>query len=73
MYYASVLEIAVLFCFFEDQLSNLSPKNCALPEIAVALFALWRTSWSNLSPQDLMQAEVLLPSILTPTLDPLLL
>ncbi|GJX55878.1 hypothetical protein Tco_0285775 [Tanacetum coccineum] len=32
MYSASVLEIAVLFCFFEDQLTSLSPKNsyCSL-------------------------------------------
>ncbi|GJT63396.1 hypothetical protein Tco_1006929 [Tanacetum coccineum] len=27
MYYASVVEIAVLFCFFDDQLTNLSPRN----------------------------------------------
>ncbi|GKA90027.1 hypothetical protein Tco_0811839 [Tanacetum coccineum] len=30
MYYASVLEIAMLFCFFDDQLISLSPKNWAL-------------------------------------------
>nr|GEY17691.1 hypothetical protein [Tanacetum cinerariifolium] len=32
MYSTTVLEIVVLFCFFEDQLTNLSPKNYALSE-----------------------------------------
>ncbi|GJY96273.1 hypothetical protein Tco_0512634 [Tanacetum coccineum] len=41
MYSASVLEIPVLFYFFEDQPTNLSPKNCALPEDQPHL---WRTS-----------------------------
>ncbi|GKA58603.1 hypothetical protein Tco_0757791 [Tanacetum coccineum] len=40
IYSASILEIAVLFCFFDDQLTNLSSKNCALPEDRQHL---WRT------------------------------
>ncbi|GJU80854.1 hypothetical protein Tco_1283219 [Tanacetum coccineum] len=30
----SVVDIAVLRCFFDDQLTNLSPRNCALPDVA---------------------------------------
>ncbi|GJS79783.1 hypothetical protein Tco_0729664 [Tanacetum coccineum] len=33
MYSASMVKIAMLFCFFEDHLTNLSPKNSALPEV----------------------------------------
>nr|GEY57253.1 hypothetical protein [Tanacetum cinerariifolium] len=33
MYLAFVVEIAVLFCFFNDQLTNLSLRNSALPDV----------------------------------------
>ncbi|GJZ09587.1 copia protein [Tanacetum coccineum] len=33
MYSASVLDMAVLFCFFDDQLTNLSPNSCILPDV----------------------------------------
>nr|GEV74149.1 hypothetical protein [Tanacetum cinerariifolium] len=34
MYSASVLEIAALFCLFDDQLIIRSPRNCTLPDIS---------------------------------------
>ncbi|GJS47725.1 hypothetical protein Tco_0597846 [Tanacetum coccineum] len=40
IYSASVLEIVMLFCFLDDQLTSLSPKNCAL--LDVLCFALYR-------------------------------
>ncbi|GKA84243.1 reverse transcriptase domain-containing protein [Tanacetum coccineum] len=40
IYSASVVEIAMLFCFFEDHLTNLSPKNCALPEQKARILSL---------------------------------
>ncbi|GJS45201.1 hypothetical protein Tco_0595322 [Tanacetum coccineum] len=33
MYLASVLDMAVLFYFFDDQLTNLSPNNCILLDV----------------------------------------
>ncbi|GJU34598.1 hypothetical protein Tco_1182952 [Tanacetum coccineum] len=33
IYSASVLEIVMLFCFLDDQLTSLSPKNCALLDV----------------------------------------
>nr|GEZ20746.1 uncharacterized mitochondrial protein AtMg00810-like [Tanacetum cinerariifolium] len=33
MYSASVLDIAALFCLFDDQLISLSPRNCKLPDV----------------------------------------
>ncbi|GJV27354.1 hypothetical protein Tco_1383802 [Tanacetum coccineum] len=36
------VEIAVLFCFFDDQLTNLSPKNYALPEVIMLNFEGWK-------------------------------
>nr|GFC01411.1 hypothetical protein [Tanacetum cinerariifolium] len=33
MYSASVLEIAALFCLFDDQLISLSPRKCTLPDV----------------------------------------
>nr|GEY79693.1 hypothetical protein [Tanacetum cinerariifolium] len=33
MYSASVVDMAVLFCFFDDQLTNLSPNGCILPDV----------------------------------------
>ncbi|GJW89053.1 hypothetical protein Tco_0164393 [Tanacetum coccineum] len=42
MYSASVVEIVVLFCFFDDQLTNLSPrKRESIPDV------LLRVSWTT--------------------------
>nr|GEW97456.1 hypothetical protein [Tanacetum cinerariifolium] len=38
MYSAFMIEIAVLFCFIDDQLTNLSPENYALAEDIFAFF-----------------------------------
>ncbi|GKA69451.1 hypothetical protein Tco_0775515 [Tanacetum coccineum] len=44
MYSAFVLDMAVLFCFFDDQLTNLSPNSCILPD--VLFLVSWQPAWS---------------------------
>nr|GEZ60700.1 hypothetical protein [Tanacetum cinerariifolium] len=44
MYLASVLDTAVLFGFFEDQLTNLSPNSCIPPDVLI--FVSWQPTWS---------------------------
>ncbi|GJR75831.1 retrovirus-related pol polyprotein from transposon TNT 1-94 [Tanacetum coccineum] len=44
MYSASVLDMAMLFCFFEDQLTNLSPNSCIL--LDVLLLVSCQPAWS---------------------------
>ncbi|GJV38958.1 hypothetical protein Tco_1417398 [Tanacetum coccineum] len=44
MYSASVVDIAVHFCFFDNQLTSFYPKNYALPE--VLLLVSWQLAWS---------------------------
>ncbi|GJV86814.1 hypothetical protein Tco_1530752 [Tanacetum coccineum] len=44
MYSTSVLDMVVLFCFLDDQLTNLSPKSCILPDVLLLdQQHLWRT------------------------------
>ncbi|GKE18866.1 hypothetical protein Tco_1426443 [Tanacetum coccineum] len=44
MYSASVLDMVVLFYFFDDRLTNLSLNSCILPDI---LFLVsWQPAWS---------------------------
>ncbi|GJW58874.1 hypothetical protein Tco_0105605 [Tanacetum coccineum] len=33
MYLTFILDMAMLFCFFDDQLTNLSPNSCILPDV----------------------------------------
>ncbi|GJW57931.1 hypothetical protein Tco_0104662 [Tanacetum coccineum] len=33
MYSAFVLDMSMLFCFFDDQLTNLLPNSCILPDV----------------------------------------
>ncbi|GJV07924.1 hypothetical protein Tco_1345580 [Tanacetum coccineum] len=44
MYLAFVLDMAVLFCFFDDQLTNLSTNSCILPN--VLFLVSWQPAWS---------------------------
>ncbi|GKB95223.1 hypothetical protein Tco_0981360 [Tanacetum coccineum] len=44
IYSASVVDIAVHFCFLDDQLTSFSPKNCALPD--VLFLESWQPAWS---------------------------
>ena len=44
IYSASAVDSAVQSCFFDDQLTSFSPKNCAAPDV---LFAVtWSPAWS---------------------------
>nr|GEU93223.1 zinc finger, CCHC-type [Tanacetum cinerariifolium] len=43
MYSASVLDMMMLLCFF-DQLTNLSPNSCILPD--VLFMVSWQPAWS---------------------------
>ncbi|GKC69860.1 hypothetical protein Tco_1115743, partial [Tanacetum coccineum] len=43
MYSASVLDMAVLFYFFDDQLTNLSPDSCILSD--VLFLVSWHPVW----------------------------
>ncbi|GKC47121.1 hypothetical protein Tco_1064843 [Tanacetum coccineum] len=45
MYLAFVLDMTVLFCLFDDQLTNLSPNSCILPN--VLLLVSWQPAWST--------------------------
>nr|GEU53704.1 uncharacterized mitochondrial protein AtMg00810-like [Tanacetum cinerariifolium] len=44
IYSASVVDIAVDFCFLDDQLTSFLPKNCALPD--VHFHESWQPAWS---------------------------
>ncbi|GKF14142.1 hypothetical protein Tco_0055604 [Tanacetum coccineum] len=44
MYSSPVLDMAVLFCFFDDQLTNLSPNSCIL--LDVLFLVSWQPAWS---------------------------
>ncbi|GKF14452.1 hypothetical protein Tco_0055914, partial [Tanacetum coccineum] len=44
MYSASILDIVVLSYFFDDQLTNLSPNSCILPN--VLFLVSWQPAWS---------------------------
>nr|GEU69102.1 hypothetical protein [Tanacetum cinerariifolium] len=44
MYSASVLDMAVIFYFFDDQLANLSPNSYILPD--VLFLVSWEPAWS---------------------------
>nr|GEW94890.1 reverse transcriptase domain-containing protein [Tanacetum cinerariifolium] len=44
MYSAFVLVMAMLFCFFDDQLTNLSPNSCIL--LDVLFLVSWQPAWS---------------------------
>nr|GEY47398.1 hypothetical protein [Tanacetum cinerariifolium] len=45
MYSASVLDMEVLFCFFDDKLTNLSPNSFILPD--VLFLVSWQPAWST--------------------------
>ncbi|GJU56279.1 hypothetical protein Tco_1229993 [Tanacetum coccineum] len=44
MYSASVLDMTVLFCLFDDHLTNLSPNSCIFPN--VLSLVSWQPAWS---------------------------
>ncbi|GKE00370.1 hypothetical protein Tco_1388353 [Tanacetum coccineum] len=44
MYSASILDMVMLFCLLNDQLTNLSPNSCILPD--VLLLVSWQLAWS---------------------------
>ncbi|GJV18701.1 hypothetical protein Tco_1367721 [Tanacetum coccineum] len=44
MHSDSVLDMAVLFCFFDDQLTNLSPNNCIF--LHILFLVSWQPAWS---------------------------
>ncbi|GKE55185.1 hypothetical protein Tco_1490341 [Tanacetum coccineum] len=85
MYSASVLDMVVFFCFLDDQLTNLSPKSCILPDDHVLslmdLHPVWISPpWeyppgikaSNIAGQARKETELVKDYILLPlwTADP---
>nr|GEU98708.1 homeodomain-like protein [Tanacetum cinerariifolium] len=66
MYSASVLDMAVLFCFLDDQLTNLSPKSSILPD--VLLLESWQSTRSTSAKALVIDPYVL--AILKGSLDP---